>query len=87
MAANLVRAGHQVTVHDLRRGAATNPLEMGAPRAGSPKVGVPGNEVVFTPLPVPQDVEAVVLGQSGIPEGAGDGAIQVDLSTNSPAGH
>ena len=58
MAANLVKAGHQVTVHDLRREAATNLLEMGARWVDSPKEAVPGNEVVFTSLPVPRDVEA-----------------------------
>ena len=84
MAANLVRAGHQVTVHDLRREAAINLLEMGAQWADSPKEAVPGNEVVFTSLPVPRDVEAVVLGQDGVLEGAVDGTIYVDLSTNSP---
>ena len=84
MAANLVRAGHQVTVHDLRREAATNLLEMGARWADSPKEAVQGNEVVFTSLPVPRDVEAVVLGEEGILEGAVNGSIYVDLSTNSP---
>ena len=84
MAANLVRAGHRLTVHDLRRGAATNPLEMVAQWADSPKEAVPGNEVVFPPLSVPRDVEAVVLGQGGILEGAGDGTIRVDLSNNTP---
>ena len=84
MAANLVKAGHQVTVHDLRREAATNLLEMGARWVDSPKEAAPGNEVVFTSLPVPRDVEAVVLGENGILEGAGEGAIYIDLSTNSP---
>ena len=84
MAANLIRAGHQLTVHDLRREAATNLLEMGAEWADSPKDAVPGNEVVFTSLPVPRDVEVVLLGEGGILEGAGEGSIYVDLSTNSP---
>ena len=84
MAVNLVKAGHQLTVHDLRREAATNLLEMGAQWVDSPKEAVPGNEVVFTSLPAPRDVEAVVLGESGILEGAADGSIYVDLSTNSP---
>jgi 3-hydroxyisobutyrate dehydrogenase len=84
MAGNLVKAGHQVTVHDLRREAATNLLEMGAQWADSPREAVPGNEVVFTSLPVPRDVEAVVLGEDGILEGAAEGSIYVDLSTNSP---
>ena len=84
MAANLIKAGHQLTVHDLRREAATNLLEMGANWAASPKAAVPGNEVVLTSLPVPRDVEAVVLGENGILEGASEGQVLFDLSTNSP---
>ncbi|PKB72863.1 MAG: hypothetical protein BZY75_04985 [SAR202 cluster bacterium Io17-Chloro-G7] len=98
MAVNLVKAGHQLTVHDLRREAAINLLEMGAEWADSPRAAVLGNEVVFTSLPVPRDVEAVVQGEDGILEGAGNrsgagnglnegpdsGLIYVDLSTNSP---
>ncbi len=84
MSANLIRAGHQLTVHDLRREAATNLLEMGAEWADSPRDAVRGNEVVFTSLPVPRDVEVVLLGEGGILEGAGEGSIYVDLSTNSP---
>ena len=84
MATNLAWAGHELTVHDLRREAATNLLEMGATWADTPKDAVPGNEVVFTSLPVPRDVEAVVLGENGVFEGCGPGSVYVDLSTNSP---
>jgi 3-hydroxyisobutyrate dehydrogenase len=84
MAGNLVRAGHQVTVHDLRREAATSLLEMGASWADSPREAAQGNEVVLTSLPVPRDVEAVVLGEDGILEGAAEGTVYVDLSTTSP---
>ena len=84
MASNLIKAGHQLTVHDLRREATTNLLEMGAQWADTPKDTVPGNEVVFTSLPMPRDVEAVVLGENGVLEGAGPGSIYMDLSTNSP---
>ena len=84
MAANLIKAGHQLTVHDLRRESATNLLEMGAHWADTPREAAPGNELVFTSLPFPRDVHAVVLGESGILEGATSGSIYVDLSTNSP---
>ncbi len=84
MAGNLVRAGHQVTVHDLRREAATSLLEMGARWADSPREAAQGSEVVLTSLPVPRDVEAVVLGEDGILEGAAKGTVYVDLSTTSP---
>ena len=84
MAANLIKAGHRLTIHDLKREAATNLLEMGATWADTPGETVPGNEVVFTSLPLPRDVDAVVLGEKGILEGAPQGSIHVDLSTNSP---
>jgi 3-hydroxyisobutyrate dehydrogenase len=84
MASNLIKAGHQLTVHDLRREAATNLLEMGANWADAPREVVPGSDVVFTSLPVPRDVEAVVLGEKGIIEGATPGTVYLDLSTNSP---
>ena len=84
MAANLIRGGHDVTVHELRREAATNLLEMGAHWSDSPKEATAGSEVVFTSLPGPRDVDAVVLGEDGIMEGAVSGSIHVDLSTNSP---
>ena len=84
MASNLIKAGHQLTVHDLRREAATNLLELGANWVDAPKDVAPGNEVVFTSLPVPRDVDAVVLGENGIMEGATAETIYMDLSTNSP---
>ena len=84
MAANLIKAGHSLTVHDLRQEAAINLLEMGAAWADSPKEAVPGNDAVLTSLPVPRDVEAVILGEGGILEAAGSGAVIFDLSTNSP---
>jgi 3-hydroxyisobutyrate dehydrogenase len=73
-----------LTVHDLRREAATNLLEMGANWADSPREVVPGNDVVFTSLPVPRDVDAVVLGENGIMESATPNTVYMDLSTNSP---
>lgn len=84
MASNLINAGHLLTVHDLRREAATNLLEMGATWADSPRAAAEGNDVVFTSLPGPREVEAVALGEQGILGGARTGSIYVDLSTNSP---
>ena len=84
MAFNLIKAGHHLTVHDLRREAATNLLEAGAVWANSPKESSKGNEVVFTSLPGPKEVEAVALGEHGILGGTATGSIYVDLSTNSP---
>ena len=57
---------------------------MGAEWADSPREAAPGNDAVLTSLPVPRDVEAVVQGEGGILEGAGNGTVIFDLSTNSP---
>ena len=84
MAFNLIKAGHQLTVHDLRKEAATNLLEAGAVWADSPKASSKDNEVVFTSLPGPNEVEAVALGEQGVLGGATMNSIYVDLSTSSP---
>ena len=84
MAANMIKAGHELTVHDLRRESAINLLEMGAQWSDTPAGCVSGSDAVFTSLPVPRDVEAVVMGENGIMSAAGSGDVYVDLSTNSP---
>jgi 3-hydroxyisobutyrate dehydrogenase len=84
MALNIVRAGHDVTVSDLRREAATPHLEGGAKWAEDPREVAAHSEIIMTSLPGPRDVEAVAVGQSGIIHGARPGSIYVDLSTNSP---
>ena len=84
IAGNLVKAGHQLTLHDLRKESAASLLEMGAVWADTPKGAAQDAELVFTSLPGPREVEAVVLGEEGILEGTKSGCIYVDLSTNSP---
>lgn len=84
MALNMAKKGHKLTVHDLRKESAIELLEMGADWSDTPKGVVSNNQVVFTSLPVPRDVETVVLGENGIIEGTTGDNIYVDLSTNSP---
>src|SRR5947209_19920383 len=85
MAAHLIRAGHEVTVHDVRREAAEQHLELGAGWADSPAQAAAGAEAVFTSLPGPPEVEQVALGESGLLEAMQRGSVYFDLSTNSPA--
>src|SRR5262249_16665592 len=84
MALNIIRAGHDVTVNDVRREAATPHLEGGAKWAQDPREVATHSEVIMTSLPGPRDVDAVALGEAGIIHGARPGSIYVDLSTNSP---
>ena len=84
MAANVLRAGHDLTVHDLRREAATPLLENGASWADTPAEVAAASDVVLTSLPGPREVEAIALGDSGVLEGSTSGKVYIDLSTSSP---
>lgn len=81
MAASLQRAGHKLSVHDLRRETANEHIAAGARWADSAAAVADGAEVVFTSLPGPADVEAmaVTLGKAMKP-----GSVWFDLTTNSP---
>jgi 3-hydroxyisobutyrate dehydrogenase-like beta-hydroxyacid dehydrogenase len=85
MARNVVRAGHDVAVNDLRESACANLLELGATWAATPAEAAAQAEVVFTSLPGPVEVERVLTGVDGILAGAQPGTVYFDLSTNSPA--
>jgi len=84
MALNLLKAGHTLIVHDVRREAAARHLQQGAKWADSAQAVARESELVLTSLPAPKDVEAVALGPGGILEGAVAGTIYADLSTGSP---
>jgi len=82
LAASLVRAGYQVTVHDLHREAATRLLEAGATWADSPEDVARASDSVITCLPSPAAVTAVVTGDTGILAGMKPGDTWIDMSTN-----
>lgn len=84
MALNLARAGHTLTVYDVRREAMQPLTAVGARQAASPKALAQEVEAVFSSLPGPKEVEAVALGPEGLLAGVRSGLLYVDLSTNSP---
>ena len=84
IAGNIRKAGYSMLVHDIREAAARPLLEAGARLAGSPAEVASASDVVFTSLPMPRDVEGVVLGAEGVLEGIKEGAIYLDLSTTGP---
>ncbi len=85
MASNLIKAGHELVVHDVRREAAAPHCQAGAKWADTPQKVAEAAEVVFTSLPGPPEVEAVVLGGQGLLAGLGAGKVYFDLTTNAPA--
>jgi 3-hydroxyisobutyrate dehydrogenase len=84
MASNLMKAGHELVVHDARREAAAPHLAAGAVWAGTPRSVAEATEVVFTSLPGPSEVEAVALGPEGLLAGLAAGKAYFDLTTNAP---
>ena len=81
----LIDAGHQLTVHDVRREATTNLCEMGATWADSPRTVAEASQVVFTSLPGPVEFQQVVLHpDNGILSGLTRNSTYIDTTTNSP---
>jgi 3-hydroxyisobutyrate dehydrogenase-like beta-hydroxyacid dehydrogenase len=85
IARHLIRAGSNLTVHDKRPEAIANLIELGATWADSPAQVAQQSDVVFTSLPGPPQVDEAVLGENGLLQGARDGMVHVDLSTNLPS--
>lgn len=88
MAANLVKAGHQVHGHDHHAGNMAKLEAAGGTAAGSVAEAVRGADVVATMLPDSPQVSEVVLGDGGVFEtlrqdGRG-GVLYIDFSTISP---
>ncbi len=84
MAARLQCAGHEPTLHDLRREAADALVAAGTHWADDAAHAAKGTEILFTSLPGPAEVEAVALGASGVRDALPAGSAWFDLTTNSP---
>ncbi len=85
MASNLIKAGHELVVHDVRPEASAPHRKAGAGWAETPREVAEATHVVFTSLPGPPEVEAVALGEQGLLAGLAAGKVYFDLTTNSPA--
>jgi 3-hydroxyisobutyrate dehydrogenase len=85
MASNLMKAGHELVVHDIKRDAAAPHLKAGAVWADTPRQLAEATEVVLTSLPGPPEMESVALGENGLLSGMVKGKVYFDLTTNSPA--
>ncbi|KUZ28553.1 3-hydroxyisobutyrate dehydrogenase [Burkholderia territorii] len=84
MAANLLKAGHALTVLDLDKNAVDTAVHAGATAAASPRNAAARASLVITMLPAAQHVREVYLGDDGVLAGATAGATFVDCSTIDP---
>ncbi|HYM84096.1 MAG TPA: NAD(P)-dependent oxidoreductase [Candidatus Dormibacteraeota bacterium] len=85
MAANILRAGHELVVNDVRREAAEPLVGAGARWADSPRETAGASDVLVTMLPGPPEVEAVMFGPDGAFDGLAAGSAWIDMSTSTPA--
>jgi 3-hydroxyisobutyrate dehydrogenase len=84
MALNILKAGHAVTVHNRSREKEIPLADAGAQRADTPAAAAVNADIVVTCVSDTPDVEAIVLGENGVVQGAPRGAIVIDMSTISP---
>ncbi len=86
MAANLRRAGYELTVFNrTRERAEAFAAEHGATVAGTPAGVGAASDVVITMVVDGAQVDAVLLGEDGVATRAGDGTLCVAMSTIAPA--
>ncbi|WP_455373309.1 3-hydroxyisobutyrate dehydrogenase [Limibacillus halophilus] len=81
MAANLVKAGHEVSGFDVMQSNLEAAAANGVTAAGSAKEAVAGAEAVVTMLPAGQQVRAVYMEEGGVIETAAKGTLLIDSST------
>jgi 3-hydroxyisobutyrate dehydrogenase-like beta-hydroxyacid dehydrogenase len=85
LARNLIKAGKEVLVFDLSADAVQKTVAAG--QTGKAIKGIEemaGADVVFTSLPLPTDVEGVMLGEKGLLRSMKPGSTYIDVSTIDP---
>jgi len=84
MGANLLKAGHELTVWNRTASRGDDLVAQGAKRAATPRDVAAASEVVFTIVSDPPAVESVLWGESGVFAGLRRSSVLVESSTVSP---
>lgn len=83
---NLLKAGYPVQVYNRTKAHAAAVLQAGASWVATPKALAAANDIVFTMVGYPQDVEAVYFDETtGIFAGAQPGTTVIDMTTSTPS--
>ena len=85
MVANLLKAGHEVTVYTRTKAKADGLLALGAKCASSPAESARGADIAISMVGYPNDVEEVWRGPQGFMSSAKPGCVLIDMTTSSPA--
>lgn len=81
MAANLIKAGYDLAIHDLRREATRGLESQGAHFKESPRAVAEASELVLSMLPYNEAVREVGLGKAGLHEATTGARVWVDFSS------
>jgi 3-hydroxyisobutyrate dehydrogenase-like beta-hydroxyacid dehydrogenase len=85
MAANLARAGFELSVYTRTREKAERfAAEHGGSAAATPRDAAEGASTVITMVPDAPEVEEVLLGEDGAVHGLAEGGLAIDMSTIAP---
>lgn len=84
MATNLIKAGYQLSVFDVDRARVDELAQLGAEPADSAAEASAEADVAITMVPSSPDVEAAVLGATGVFEGLRSGGTLIEMSTIDP---
>jgi 3-hydroxyisobutyrate dehydrogenase len=84
MGANLLKAGHQLTVWNRTSTRGDDLVAQGAKRAATPRAVAEASEVILTIVSDPPALESVLWGESGVFSGLRRGSVVIESSTVSP---
>lgn len=84
MAANLLKAGHELVVYDIIKSNVEYITAKGAKSAASAKDVAAQCQTIITMLPNSPHVKEAVLGEEGILKGAAAGTLIIDMSSIAP---
>lgn len=84
MVRNLMKAGFDLTIYTRTKEKVLDVINEGAKWADSIKECVKEQDVVITIVGYPNDVEEVYFSEGGIFDNAKEGAVLIDMTTNSP---
>lgn len=81
---HLLKAGHRVTIYTRTKSKAEELIAFGAIWADTPALASIEQDIIFTMVGYPTDVEDVYLGEQGIFKAAKAGTIVIDMTTSEP---
>ncbi|MEK4128837.1 NAD(P)-dependent oxidoreductase [Solibacillus sp. FSL W8-0474] len=81
---HLLNAGHEVTIYTRTKSKAEELITLGAMWASSPAEASKNQQIIFTMVGYPKDVEEVYFGTGGIFSVVKEDTILVDMTTSEP---